>query len=342
LVPPATTTAIVSPLLHSSGSIQNGATIPAQTVNPPSTKASLWLENVSPHNLTARALGVKTFSNIELPPNVYKLFEQMYKKNELIIPEFSRVDDKIFNLITDRLKDFPKLTNLATNHMCYERVSKIIKSLPFLTALTTLNLNKNAITDEGAHDIGAVLPSLTALTKLHLANIHIGDAGIRDIAAALPSLKALTDLYLGGNRLSDTGNLYLFDALPTLTSLTLLSLNFNNINDTGIHNLVTKLPSLTALTYLNLSANTFGNKGAEDIARILASLPTLSVLNLSFTNMGYEGAHAIILALKQAKLNKRSALTMLDITGNQWISILGLVALKKLRNGLELTDIIRI
>ena len=82
--------------------------------------------------------------------------------------------------------------------------------------------------------------------------------------------------------------------------------------------------------------NTFGNKGAEDIVRILALLPKLSVLNLSFTNMGYEGALAIILALKQAKLKK------LDITGNLWIVNSGKAALKKLRNDLELTDIIRI
>ena len=106
-----------------------------------------------------------------------------------------------------------------------------------LTALTSLNLQSNSISDISA------LADLTALTHLSMSYNSVSDI------SALADLTALTELYLSGNSISD------ISALEGLTALTGLYLSDNSVSD------VSALEGLTKLTNLVLYDNPISDYG---------------------------------------------------------------------------------
>ncbi len=120
-----------------------------------------------------------------------------------------------------------------------------------LTALTTLDLSHNTITDI------SVLGSLTTLTALEMSHNTISDISV------LKNLTKLKWLYLRHNAISD------ISVLKNLTKLKILWLSGNSISD------ISSLEKLTALRKLTLGGNSI-----EDIS----ALEDLTPLNLLWLN----------------------------------------------------------
>ena len=117
-----------------------------------------------------------------------------------------------------------------------------------LTALTTLDLSHNAITDI------SMLGSLTTLTALEMSHNTISDISV------LKNLTKLKWLYLRHNAISD------ISVLKNLTKLKILWLNGNSISD------ISSLEKLTALRKLTLGGNSI-----SDIS-VLEKLTPLNLL----------------------------------------------------------------
>ena len=193
--------------------------------------------------------------------------------------------------------DFNGLTALATLDLNTNAISDI-SALEHLTSLIYLFLSGNSITDISA------LERLTSLRHLYLSN-----NSIRNISA-LEHLTALTHLYLLGNSITDISalerltslrHLYLHEnsisdisALENLTALTRLSLNKNRISD------ISALEHLTSLIGLNLSHNSISGISALEH---LTALTSLSLHNNSIRDISaLEG----LTSLKQLDLGKNA------------------------------------
>ncbi len=146
--------------------------------------------------------------------------------------------------------DFDGLTALTTLDLSRNTISDI-SLLGSLTALTALELSQNAITDI------SVLKKLTKLRWLFLSHNAISDI------SPLKNLTALKHLWLGGNAIKD------ISALEKLTKLKKLWLSRNAISDISV------LEKLTPLTALWLDGNAISDVSA------LEGLISLVSLNLS-------------------------------------------------------------
>ena len=197
--------------------------------------------------------------------------------------------------------DFDGLTALTTLNLMDNSISDI-SVLEDLTALTVLYLSGNSISDISA------LEDLTALTELGLHANSISDISV------LEDLTALTYLTLSGNSISD------ISVLEDLTSLTALELGGNSISD------ISALEDLTALTYLYLYSNSISDISA------LEDLTALTVLYLSGNSIS-----------DISVLEDLTALTVLYLSGNSIsdISVLeDLTALTELYlSGTSISDI---
>ncbi|RKU16247.1 hypothetical protein C6503_12500, partial [Candidatus Poribacteria bacterium] len=135
--------------------------------------------------------------------------------------------------------DFSGLTALTTLRLRNNFISDIsaLEDLTLLTSLRALYLSNNSISDISA------LEDLTSLTSLDLNNNAISDI------SALEDLTSLTSLDLNNNAISD------ISALEDLTSLTSLDLNNNAISD------ISALEDLTSLRTLYLAGNPISDYG---------------------------------------------------------------------------------
>ena len=168
--------------------------------------------------------------------------------------------------------DFDGLTALTTLDLSHNAISDI-STLGSLTSLTALEMSHNAISDI------SVLKNLTKLKWLYLRHNAISDISvlknltklkilwlsgnsISDISS-LEKLTALRKLTLGGNSIED------ISALEKLTPLNLLWLNGNAISD------VSPLEDLTSLTSLTLSGNPIADYAP--LRRLKAANPDMSI-----------------------------------------------------------------
>ncbi len=168
--------------------------------------------------------------------------------------------------------DFDGLTALTTLDLSHNAITDI-STLGSLTSLTALEMSHNTISDI------SVLKNLTKLKWLYLRHNAISDISvlknltklkilwlsgnsISDISS-LEKLTALRKLTLGGNSISD------ISVLEKLTPLNLLWLNGNAIRD------VSPLEGLTSLTSLTLSGNPISDYAP--LRRLKAANPDMSI-----------------------------------------------------------------
>ena len=98
------------------------------------------------------------------------------------------------------------------------------------TNLNTLDLNWNAVKDEGTGRLAVALVTNSTLTTLRLINNQVGDEGAARLAEALTTNSTLSILNLGYNGVRDEGAGRLAEALATNSTLTTLDLRFNQVN----------------------------------------------------------------------------------------------------------------
>jgi len=155
--------------------------------------------------------------------------------------------------------------------------------------MTSLDLSKNEIGDDGSAILSEGLSTLSILTSINLSECEIAAEGARCLCAALRVLTCLTSVNLRSNRLGCEGIGHLAPALPSLPSLASLNVSRNNIGGRGAALLavaITQLPSLTSLDI----------RWAHMV--VLAQLPSMASLDTRWA-----AAHKVLLR-RGAKLGR--------------------------------------
>jgi Ran GTPase-activating protein (RanGAP) involved in mRNA processing and transport len=137
----------------------------------------------------------------------------------------SHIGDEAANLLTKEI-----LLNTS--------VENISSSLLKNTILTSLDLSRNYINDDGAKVIASFLLTNNSLRSLYLNNNNIGDDGIMALASALSENNSLTNLILYNNNFSyNIGVKALINSLSKNTSLTNIELYFD-VSDMFIDDII--------------------------------------------------------------------------------------------------------
>ena len=211
-------------------------------------------------------------------------------------------------LILWRIPDLADLTALTTLDLSGNQLTDLPDSLGNLTALTTLDLSVNQLTR--LPDSLDTLRSLTALTTLDFTRNQL-----TQLPDSFGSLTALTQLNLRGNQLTR-----LPDSFGNLTALTTLHLSGN---------LLALLPdsfgNLTALTTLGL-----GDNQLAQLPDSFGNLTALTTLDLSVNKLAQlpnllsdlTGLTALYLTSNELTqlpdwLGNLTSLTALYLSGNQ-------------------------
>ena len=188
--------------------------------------------------------------------------------------------------------------NLSRNSIGDEGANSLSQALRVNTSLTTLNLSYNSIGDEGANFLSQALRVNTSLTSLNLSANYIRDEGANSLTQALRVNTSLTSLNLSHNSIRGEGANFLSQALRVNTSLTSLNLSYNSTGDEGANFLSQALRVNTSLTSLNLCYNSIGDEGANFLSQALRVNTSLTSLNLSYNSTGDEGANFLSQALR--------------------------------------------
>jgi Leucine-rich repeat (LRR) protein len=171
---------------------------------------------------------------------------------------------------------------------CGEKKTPIIKILEHRQKRLTFEAYKIDTSSQGIKAFARALKinaNLKNLTSLDLGKNDIGDEGAKSLASG--RLISLKTLYLGYNSIGDEGTQAL--ASGNLTALTCLNLESNNIGDEATQAIASG--NLTALTKLNLVYNDIGAAGAKALAS--GKLTALEMLDLQVNRIGTEGAKAL-------------------------------------------------
>ena len=188
--------------------------------------------------------------------------------------------------------------NLYKNSIGDEGADSLSQALRVNTSLTSLNFFENSIGDEGADSLSQALRVNTSLTSLNLSWNYICHKGADSLSQALRVNTSLTSLNLSLNYIGCKGAISLSHALRVNTSLTLLDLVGNSIGDEGANYLSQALRVNTSLTSLHLCANYIGYKGANSLSQALRVNTSLTSLNLSYNSIGNKGANSLSQALR--------------------------------------------
>ena len=191
--------------------------------------------------------------------------------------------------------------DLANNVMSDRAALALAAALPSLApTLTALDLSNNAIGATGYAALSGPLGGLSALRVLASDGNHVGGVdGAAGLALALSQLTILEHLSLDGAGTGDGGAADLAAAFPSLRRLTYLSLRDNYIAASGAAALAAELPALTPLRSLRLSGNWLLDEGAAAIADALASLRAVTGVSLSRAHIGDAGACVLAAVMQQ-------------------------------------------
>ncbi|PRP76451.1 putative LRR receptor-like serine/threonine-protein kinase [Planoprotostelium fungivorum] len=203
-------------------------------------------------------------------------------------------------------------------------VGSIPSIINSITNLTTINLNKNALTgsipnltngrltvlDLSSNQLSGLIPPVTNLASLTYLSLS-GNRLNGPIPSSVGSLSSITTLVLSGNNLSGT----IPSSLGGLNSLVYLDLSANDFNGT----IPLSMGNLTALQTLSLSKNQLSGT----ISHQVLNLPTL--LNLNVSNNILSGA------IPERGLDLHP-LSSLDLSINQFTSTAGFISVSKACN----------
>ena len=199
-------------------------------------------------------------------------------------------------------------TNLAAPEL-HERVAFLLgRCVP---AVRSVVLQSCALDRRGAVAFAGALTGNTVLTSLDVSRNSIGNEGAKAFATAL---SALTNLNLGGNELCGldfqgrgtydaSGIQALASALAGNAVLTSLNVADNSIGNEGAKAFATALSDgNTVLKTLNLDHNGIGAEGTKALAAALSDgRALLTDLELFNNKIDAEGAKAIAEALRSGK-----------------------------------------
>ena len=213
-------------------------------------------------------------------------------------------------LLAPALGHLTALTSLQLdrNVFCTPGAEALAPALGGLSRLADLRLADNSFKEDGAAALASPMALLTALTALDLGGNYVCDAGAQALAPALRRLPRLADLRLARNMIGSRGAAALAPALGHLTALTQLDLSDNDLGAGGAAALAPALGHLSRLAALSLHSSELGAAGAAALASPIALLTTLTLLNLESSELGAGGAVSLAPAL--GRLSRLESLTL--------------------------------
>jgi Ran GTPase-activating protein (RanGAP) involved in mRNA processing and transport len=149
--------------------------------------------------------------------------------------------------------------------------------------------------------LSSALVSLSALETLELLNNNLSNAGALLISQLLVGNRTLTHLGLANNKIKAQGIDAIGDALIQNTVLKTLVLNSNPISDRGGIKLADVLRKNKALKELELSKTLMNDEGAIALAGSLASHPNLIHLSLFGNHIGHDGLAAFLRGMEDLR-----------------------------------------
>ncbi len=158
--------------------------------------------------------------------------------------------------------------------------------------------------------------TLTPTGTLDLCKQSLGPEGAHQVAAALRKNDKIRHLLLGTNGIGDAGAAFLATQLAEQTTLQTLYLGCNYIQPRGLSLLCQALEENKTIEGLWLKRNPIGIAGVEPLVRLLQKNQTIRILDLVNTGIGPEGLHQLIEVLK----NGHSKVERLYLGGNQLTS----------------------
>ncbi|KAG0051211.1 hypothetical protein BGZ83_003996 [Gryganskiella cystojenkinii] len=266
---------------------------------------------------------IRQFPNMKiihfvLPRDAIKTLSFPSKKSSHLCKLYVDMHPRLFGekelqVLSEELKTDSILTtlNMQGNSISDNGARTLAKALKTNMTLTTLNLQGNSINDSGAQALAKALKTNITLTALNLQGNSINDNGAQALATALKTNRALTTLDLWENSISDNGAQALAEALMANSTLTSLNLCKNSVGNNGVKVLAEALKTNSTLISLDVSVNSISNNGAQALAEALKTNSTLTTLNLQGNSIKDNGAQALAEALKT-----NLTLTTLDLWGN--------------------------
>ncbi|KAM9481227.1 protein NLRC5 isoform 2-T2 [Clarias gariepinus] len=185
--------------------------------------------------------------------------------------------------IEELVKHIPNLTKLKTINLSGNCVSDhagemLVKALAHCKALQQICLSKNKLGHSFAAVLGQVLPSFSELFELDLSENPIGSEGCSSLCTGLVNLKALKKLHLTAIETSDLVNVA--SCLEHCTSLEDVSLAWNECENDVVLKLAQVLPQCSKLKRLDLESNNINTSGAKSLAICLQLCPWIEVIRL--------------------------------------------------------------
>lgn len=191
-------------------------------------------------------------------------------------------------------------------------LTKVLKENFFITELV---LAENNLRTEGGKAIAEMLINNRNLYKVDLTNNDIGDGAAPTFCEVLMNNKLLKILLLGNNSFEDEGARLFKMALSDNATLEVLDLSWNNFKNKGATLLAEGIQENVGLKSFNMAMAGLGREGSEAISRALKENRTLLELDISLNRINLEGATAIAKGIKE-----NDTLTVLKIGSNPFDS----------------------
>eukprot|EP00035_Acanthoeca_spectabilis_P014916 m.293995 g.293995 ORF g.293995 m.293995 type:complete len:407 (+) comp16248_c3_seq1:151-1371(+) len=183
-----------------------------------------------------------------------------YLTLSLLSLQFNPINDGGFQALCEELKRNTSLaTVLLENCQCTAAGLRFVHELA-PASLTQLYLGKNAVGDQGAHNIATTLHD-SAVSLVGLNCCGLGPPGAASLAEELEVNVSLTVLALDGNAVQDEGAIALARGLRRNAALTAINLSENRIGDAGAEAIASALVHNATLRELTLTKNQIGSIG---------------------------------------------------------------------------------
>eukprot|EP00906_Rhabdomonas_costata_P014357 RCo020655 len=171
----------------------------------------------------------------------------------------------------------------------------LFKTLQQNKSLTTLNVARTSIGNDGCFALAEALKENGTLTNLDLSQNDIEESGAVALAGALQGNTALKILQLSGNRVRDNGAQAFATTLEMNCSLTHLDVSSCWIADAGLIGLGVSLAVNGCLQSLKLGSNHVSDDAGRAFAELVEKNNSLLVISMR----GNQVSHSTLLRIKK-------------------------------------------
>lgn len=218
-----------------------------------------------------------------------------------------------------------KLVDAGNNEITHKASARIFGGLKVNAAITTLNLEKNPLSELAGNGIMYCLEENLCLKFLNLSECGLKESGVHKICEGLLRNMNLKTLILHKNFIKDSGAISLSDCLEVNNILTTLDISNNKIGNVGMKKLVNSLGRNNSIAFVNLKDNPINDEIGQKIADLTRNNTNIQGVKLEGTLVSVQFLHQISANLKKTQVlsriesakkikNRLEELSSLDLT----------------------------